>query len=205
MVQTIDGRNLTEVVYKTCSKCKTSKPATTLFFHCDKYSPDKLSYQCIACRTEVANKNIDRDRERCKDYYAKNKKKILEQRKNSPRNVKGYKYGPDDRPSRKQEAVAYLGGKCQCCGFNKCLSSLHFHHRDPAEKEGNWSKVVGWSRVRREKELDKCDLLCANCHYGFHAGDVIYDENGYTWKVDHPNYASMAESVDAPDLKSVDL
>ena len=85
------------------------------------------------------------------------------------------------------------------------MSALQFHHRNPAEKEGQWNKVKNWHEEKRKKELDKCDLLCANCHSGFHAGDVILDENGYTWKVDHPNYASMAESVDAPDLKSVDL
>ena len=205
MVQSIDGRNLTEVVYKTCSKCKISKPATALFFHRDRSQSDDLTRQCIDCRTEQKVKNIDLERKRCRDYYAKNRKKVLEQRKNSPRNVNGYNYGLDDRPSKKKEAVAYLGGKCQCCGFNKCLSALQFHHRIPAEKKGDWSRMSSWNIDRREQELDKCDLLCATCHFGYHSGDVILDENGYTWKVDHPNYASMAESVDAPDLKSVDL
>ena len=204
MVQSIDGRNLTEVVYKTCSKCKVSKPATALFFHRDRSQSDNLTRQCIACRTEAASKNFERDRKRCKNYYAKNKKKILEQRKNSPQNVSNNN-GQKDRPKMKREAVAYLGGECQCCGFNKCFSSLQFHHRNPAEKEGDWNRMSSWNRTRREEELDKCDLLCATCHFGYHSGDVILDENGYTWKVDHPNYASMAESVDAPDLKSVDL
>jgi hypothetical protein len=124
-----------------------------------------------------------------REYRAKNKEDI------NKRKAAG-------RKEKKAEAVKYLGGRCQCCGFNKCLSALQFHHRNPVEKEGTWRLLPA---KKRKEELDKCDLLCANCHFGYHNGDVILDKNGYTWKVDHPNYASMAESVDAPDLKSVDL
>ena len=177
MVQSIDGRNLTEVVYKTCSKCKVSKPATKEFFYTNFSKSDNLDGWCKSCH------------KKCKQEHS-----II----NSIHTKKRH-------DERKKRATEYLGGQCQCCGFKKALSALQFHHRNPAEKEGQWNKVKNWHEEKRKKELDKCDLLCANCHSGFHAGDVILDENGYTWKVDHPNYASMAESVDAPDLKSVDL
>ena len=32
-------------------------------------------------------------------------------------------------------AVAYLGGQCQVCGYNKCVGALDFHHKDPLEKD----------------------------------------------------------------------
>ena len=185
MVQSTNGRNLNEVVYKTCPRCKISKPATTPFFYPNRARSDNLSVYCRPCHANLTKLNN-------REYRAKNKEAINER-------------STVIRKEKKAEAVKYLGGKCQCCGFNKCLSALQFHHRDPAEKEGDFGKIKFMSPEKRKEELDKCDLLCANCHHAFHAGDVIHDENGYTWKVDHPNYASMAESVDAPDLKSVDL
>lgn len=65
----------------------------------------------------------------------------------------------------KQMAVDYLGGKCKKCGYNKCIAALEFHHKDPSKKEFGISAkghCRSWKRVK--KELDKCDLLCANCH-----------------------------------------
>lgn len=58
------------------------------------------------------------------------------------------------------------GAKCLICGYNKCTAALEFHHRDPTEKDPSWS--IGWSLPRLKKELDKCDILCANCHREVH-------------------------------------
>jgi len=64
----------------------------------------------------------------------------------------------------KQQAVDYKGGKCSRCGYDKCLAALHFHHRDRSTKkyELSISQKTFLQSVR--DELDKCDLLCANCH-----------------------------------------
>lgn len=61
-------------------------------------------------------------------------------------------------------SIEYKGGKCQVCGYNKCRRALEFHHRDPKNKLFTISsnKVLNWEKIK--KELDKCDLLCANCH-----------------------------------------
>jgi len=47
---------------------------------------------------------------------------------------------------------------------------LDFHHRDPTKKEITISKAIdaGWSRERILKELEKCDVVCANCHRKIH-------------------------------------
>ncbi len=66
--------------------------------------------------------------------------------------------------SLKLRAIAYKGGKCQICGYEKCPAALEFHHRDPNEKDYDWNKMRrrAWDDII--KELDKCDMLCANCH-----------------------------------------
>ena len=65
---------------------------------------------------------------------------------------------------RKKKAVEYKGGKCSSCGYNKYPDVLEFHHRDAETKEFDWKKLrqMSWDKVT--KELDKCDMLCANCH-----------------------------------------
>lgn len=63
----------------------------------------------------------------------------------------------------KQRAVDYKGGKCETCGYDKCLSALEFHHTDPNEKDfGIASSTRSWESVKAE--LIKCKMLCSNCH-----------------------------------------
>jgi len=71
------------------------------------------------------------------------------------------------RRQRKFMAVGYKGGKCQKCGYCRCVQALEFHHRDPSEKaESNAPRAIDflltWDKLTAE--LDKCDMLCANCH-----------------------------------------
>ena len=54
------------------------------------------------------------------------------------------------------------GAKCMKCGYDRCPQALEFHHRNPVEKDPKWSK--NWSLSKLKIELDKCDILCANCH-----------------------------------------
>lgn len=63
---------------------------------------------------------------------------------------------------RRQEAIAYLGGKCVDCGNGE---SLEFDHRSQSEKSFSISKRLGtapWEVL--QTELDKCDLRCVSCH-----------------------------------------
>ena len=68
----------------------------------------------------------------------------------------------------KKLAVDYKGGKCKNCGYCKCLAAMDFHHRDPIEKEFSISFKNKVFNEDVKKELDKCDLLCANCHREIH-------------------------------------
>ena len=69
----------------------------------------------------------------------------------------------------KAQAIAYKGSKCQLCGYNGYAGAMELHHRDPKEKDFSLSraKLTTFEKVRNE--LDKCDLLCANCHREEHA------------------------------------
>jgi len=74
----------------------------------------------------------------------------------------------DRQRAFKQRCVDYKGGKCEHCGFNKSNVALDFHHTDPTQKDFNISKLRLSSYERNkeqiEGELDKCLLLCKNCH-----------------------------------------
>lgn len=78
----------------------------------------------------------------------------------------------------KERAVAYLGGRCNICGYDKCPSAFDFHHIDPTEKDFVISSKTSWEAI--EPELRKCVLLCANCHREVHAG----------W---HPGFLALEE------------
>lgn len=57
------------------------------------------------------------------------------------------------------------GLRCQVCGESR-PHLLQFHHRDRSQKEFSISKIVhdGVSLEKLQREIAKCDVLCANCH-----------------------------------------
>ena len=69
----------------------------------------------------------------------------------------------------KLRAVYYKGGKCQLCGYNKSIRALQFHHIDPNEKDFGISGGTK-SFEKMKPELDKCILVCSNCHCEIHDG-----------------------------------
>lgn len=69
--------------------------------------------------------------------------------------------------SKKYQAVEYKGSCCEDCALHvkdTQICVFDFHHLNPLEKEFNWKKLRlrSWDSIK--KELDKCALLCANCH-----------------------------------------
>lgn len=65
---------------------------------------------------------------------------------------------------RKNVLIERLGGKCVRCGWGEHPAALDFHHKDPATKEFNIAPSLGRAMEILEREVDKCELLCANCH-----------------------------------------
>ena len=65
------------------------------------------------------------------------------------------------------------GGRCLLCGYDRCVSALHFHHLDPSQKRFNVAlRGAARSLDRVREEVKKCVLLCANCHAEVEAGVV---------------------------------
>lgn len=54
---------------------------------------------------------------------------------------------------------------------------LCFHHLDPATKETEVSKMCSWSLDKIKAEINKCVVLCLNCHPLVHKGDILVNES----------------------------
>lgn len=68
-------------------------------------------------------------------------------------------------------ATDLLGGKCYFCGYKRCIMALEFHHIDESKKKFGISHkgfTRSWEKLKRE--VQKCILVCANCHREIHAG-----------------------------------
>ena len=64
--------------------------------------------------------------------------------------------------------------KCSVCG-EKDWICLDFHHTDPNTKDGTIGAIVrSWSFERIVKEIEKCNVLCANCHRKLHR-DIVFN------------------------------
>ena len=132
--------------------------------------------QCIDCKetkreTEFGKRNGKR-RNQCKNclnekartYYNKTykEKQQLRVKENKRKNYLRY--------INKKKELAENG--CYFCGYNRCLSSLDFHHKDESTKRYNVSRL-GYEIVSKETflaEIDKCILVCSNCHHELHEG-----------------------------------
>jgi hypothetical protein len=72
------------------------------------------------------------------------------------------------RRAIKNMLIKYAGGECKKCGYNKCIRALEFHHLDPNEKDFGISKCLTKSISSLKEEVDKCILVCSNCHAEIH-------------------------------------
>ena len=75
------------------------------------------------------------------------------------------------RKKLREMAREHLGGKCALCGYNKCQRALSFHHKDNSKKEFGLSArglTRSWEKIKAE--IEKCVLLCSNCHMEVHDG-----------------------------------
>lgn len=96
----------------------------------------------------------------------------------------------------KELAVNYKGGKCVVCGYNKYLGALEFHHTDPTKKDFSISASSAKTfNEKIKKELDKCMLVCSNCHREIHGRrlqNITLKKNNTKTKVNKipPKYGS---------------
>ena len=100
-----------------------------------------------------------KDRNKQKEYQQKHHQRTKKKKRKQQNQLK------DKRQHFVLEEMQRRGGKCAKCGFSD-IRALDWHHLDPNEKVNSISEMVR-DRVSMDKlqaELDKCELICANCH-----------------------------------------
>lgn len=123
------------------------------------------------------------------------------------------------RVAMKRRASEYKGGKCEYCHWTGCPAAFQFHHINRDNKEFNISRAHGLSWDKIVVELDKCIMLCSNCHATEHAirykdKKIIHASNDYllayktvkgTGKKHTPikDYIPWNKGVEMPKLQKV--
>lgn len=119
-----------------------------------------------------------------------------------------YKIKPKypDRRKYKSIYLEYSGSSCIKCGYNKCIASLGFHHRDPNEKYfsiGDLSERINSISELSDiikNEMDKCDLLCQNCHYFEHADIKFFEKYKDIIYMKLDNYKEIQPKIDRNEV-----
>lgn len=127
---------------KKCGRCGAIMPLTEFYLRAD--SKDGRRSYCKPCERKWKRENPktkERDRIYRETYLRDIKQKID--------NIK-------------------IGKGCSVCGYRKCPRSLCFHHINPEDKSIDIS-YLGATLAERLKEMEKCVVLCLNCHSEFHS------------------------------------
>lgn len=81
-----------------------------------------------------------------------------------------------ERYQKKKNFINSQKIKCAKCGDTR-VYVLDYHHKDSSQKDFTIGKVKKGSLDLIQKEIDKCTVLCANCHREFH---YLEKEEGIT-------------------------
>lgn len=125
---------------RECPRCKVNKPHSEW----GRKNGDGFQSYCKLCWRDYCNQHRAKHREKYNELNYRSKKK---KKKENYQKLREY----------------LLSHPCEMCG-NGDLLVLEFDHL--RDKEENISVLVAngntWSRIKRE--IDKCQVLCANCH-----------------------------------------
>lgn len=82
-----------------------------------------------------------------------------------------HKYQRDKRKLRWPSVFKYAGEKCAHCGLSEPEHPeiYDFHHKDPTLKERQIAELLRGSEKKLYEEIDKCVMICSNCHRKEHA------------------------------------
>lgn len=132
---------------KKCTRCKKRKGLSQ--FYKRVTSSDGYGSRCKTCHKKFTDR-----------WFTRNKTKRLFQIK--------------VRNERLREQAANLKTErgCLCCP-EKDSVCLDWHHLDPKVKEGHVTDMIthnSWKAVLQE--LEKCVVVCRNCHAKIHAGKI---------------------------------
>lgn len=116
---------------------------------------------CVVCNEELSGQKKMYCANKCKQKHHYERIKYQTNTYHS-QTIRSYK--------RKLYLINLLGGCCKVCEYNKNLSALEFHHRDPNKKDSKLDMRTLSNRSMEYilEEVSKCDLLCSNCHREYH-------------------------------------
>lgn len=133
-----------QAVMKRCSGCKRN--LSTDLFGKNRAKYDGLNAYCKECRNSYMKTWYSNNR----DIHGERTKKVKKVHKTIlAQFVREAKSKP-----------------CMDCGITYPYYVMDFDHRNPDEKvlTINQAQGLGWSISRIREEIDKCDLVCSNCH-----------------------------------------
>ena len=135
------------MITKICSRCGKQKGLAEFAFCRSKgRSPNHRRADCKECHRVLKRKHYSEKREQY-------------QRTQQRRNKRVRKWMDEYKRSH----------PCEECGESH-IATLTFHHKDPTQKEFNLSisyvRKVGSEKLL--KEIEKCRVLCFNCHAKLH-------------------------------------
>jgi hypothetical protein len=168
---------------KQCTTCKQWKDYETGFTKCHT----RRNAKCRECQSEyykqyskhtAAKERLEKYRE---EYYANPeiilKRKIYQHVRNKNKSKEDRQIQQANKRERikenKLKAVHYKGGQCCICRYAKCMEALDFHHLHPEDKDHSLydsNRKIQWDLKIHKDEIDKCILVCANCHREIHSG-----------------------------------
>jgi hypothetical protein len=132
---------------KTCTKCNQSKSEDQ--FRVANKTTRRISAYCMECQRKVSKVHYAANRESHKSRVITNR---------------------NQRARRNRELYIALKGELRCsrCPENH-IAVLDFHHTDPKDKDRAVSNMMyDWSFEAILKEMNKCEVLCSNCHRKHH-------------------------------------
>jgi hypothetical protein len=134
---------------KLCKKC--NYPKDTSEFGVCRSNLDKLQAYCISC-----------NRKQAKAYYQSNEQKKI------------HGFRAKIRRQKISEALLKIKEKAGCCFCKECCGvCLDFHHIG-SDKDFNLGSCA-FSIKKIAEEINKCEVICSNCHRKVHAKMLSVD------------------------------
>ena len=168
-----------------CSTCKTFLPVD--IFAKYKKGHYGLKAQCSNCQKRDYRSISQVVNERRRENYKQNRDDVLAYNKEHRNPAKLKVYNKSRNVQLKQRFVELAGGVCQRCKYQEFLSGLEFHHVDPLGKDATPRNVIySGDYERAYVEIDKCALLCRNCHQAYHAEEWAAEfvkRDGLGWTI----------------------
>lgn len=154
----VQGCHLKNGSITHCDKCDR------VFSNIEKRTNSSIKRKCVICGKEFTSNSYNRKYcYECSPISSKEKRAITI---------------TCLRRAIKRQLVKYKGGKCSICGYDKSLNALQFHHLDSSNKDFALAAAYNNGHFDMSKlyeEVDKCILVCANCHAELHEKESIFE------------------------------